>query len=106
MSTLHQDNAARFATRATEAIDTQRHAGVRLALDLILAGQPGRASYELNRSVQRQAALAGVTLGPTVDDLIDAEARAMTRAKAAHLVGRCADDGWSCSWCETEAGAL
>lgn len=100
--TLHQDNAARFATRAAEAIDTERHVGVRHVLSLILDGQRGRAEYELGRSLQRQAGLAGIQLGPTVDDLVDAEARALAKAKARHFFGRCGEATWSCSWCEAD----
>lgn len=67
MSTVWQDNAAAFATTPQSAIDQERHAAVREALDLILDGKPGRARYVLARSVMRQNRIAGggtVTLHP------------------------------------------
>lgn len=41
-------------------IDAERTAGITLALQLIVDGRPGRAAYELGRSVTRQARAAGV----------------------------------------------
>lgn len=62
--TIWQDNAAAFATQQPAAIDMERRAAVRKALQLIVDGQPGRARYELARSVVRQNRIAG---GGTVD---------------------------------------
>ena len=60
MSTIWQQNAADFASKPAPYIDQERHAGVREALEHILAGRPGRAQYALARSVQRQARIAGL----------------------------------------------
>lgn len=44
----------------------QRAEGIRRALDYLVAGQLGRARYELQRSVQRQARIAGLGTLPVV----------------------------------------
>lgn len=43
-------------------VDARRLVGVRTALGHLRGGRPGRAYYELVRSVQDQARLAGVVL--------------------------------------------
>ena len=60
--TSWQQNAASFATTPEQAIDAERHRGVRRALGYLTQEQPsrGRAFYELSRSVIRQARIAGL----------------------------------------------
>lgn len=58
--TIWQQNAAIAATTPPSAVAAERHAGVRKAVHLIVDGTPGRAHYELVRSVQRQARIAGL----------------------------------------------
>jgi hypothetical protein len=52
--------ALMFAHTAAEALEAERHAGVRRALELILAGEPGHARFVLLRSFERQLVLAGL----------------------------------------------
>lgn len=54
------ENAAAFATTPEQAIAAERHEATRKAAALIVAGKPGRAQYELARSVVRQARIAGL----------------------------------------------
>jgi hypothetical protein len=58
--TSFQVNAGEYATIAETAIDAERHAASRNAVQLLLAGRRGRAHHELLRSVQRQARIAGL----------------------------------------------
>lgn len=44
----------------TTRLNAERTAGLTLALQLIVDGKPGRAAYELGRSVTRQARAAGL----------------------------------------------
>lgn len=60
MTTIFQDNAANAAYTPNVAIDHERRAATRLAALLIVEGKPGRARYELARSVTRQARIAGL----------------------------------------------
>lgn len=67
-TTVFQANAGAFATTPEQAIDAERNAAVRRASALIVEGKPGRAQYELARSVVRQARIAGLgtqDIGPT-----------------------------------------
>lgn len=57
---VYTDNASRFATDQPHAIDMERRATITLAVQLLVDGMPGRARYELARSVMRQARMAGV----------------------------------------------
>ena len=54
------ENAAAFATTQAGAIDAERNASTRRAVALLVDGKPGRARYELARSVMRQARIAGL----------------------------------------------
>lgn len=54
------ENAAAFATQQPAAIDMERRDAARRAAALIVDGKPGRARYELARSVMRQARIAGL----------------------------------------------
>lgn len=58
--TLVSDNVAAFATTPQQAIDQERNAAREKVLRLIVEGMPGRAQYELARSVVRQARIAGL----------------------------------------------
>lgn len=58
------ENAASFATQQPAAIDMERRQAVRKAAGLIVEGRPGRARYELARSVMRQARIAGLGTQP------------------------------------------
>lgn len=58
--TIFQSNASAFATEQPAAIDMERRSAVRLAAQLIVQGKPGRAQYEIARSVVRQARIAGL----------------------------------------------
>lgn len=58
--TVWQQNAQAFASTPETYIDAERHVGVRKATGLLLARKPGRALYELTRSVERQARIAGL----------------------------------------------
>lgn len=57
---MFSDNAAEFATRADDRITQERRAGITAALSQLVQGRPGRAYYEIVRSVERQATLAGI----------------------------------------------
>lgn len=57
---VFSDNAAAFATTQPAAIDAERRDAARRAAALLVEGQPGRARYELARSVIRQARIAGL----------------------------------------------
>lgn len=57
---IFTQNAAAFATTQPAAVDMERNAAVRKATALIVAGKPGRAQYELARSVVRQARMSGL----------------------------------------------
>lgn len=59
-STVHTNNASKFATQAGDRLDLERRAGITSVLNQIERGRPGRAFYELVRSVERQAAIAGI----------------------------------------------
>ena len=64
---VYSQNAATFATDQPAAIDMERRAAVTLVTQLLLDGKPGRAQYELARSVMRQARIAGLgspVIGP------------------------------------------
>lgn len=63
------DNANTFATRRDDVLDNTRTTGVRRAICLIRVGRPGKAYYELMRSVTEQARLAGCYRDRRVDDL-------------------------------------
>lgn len=68
MSTIWQDNAGTFASTPESYVDAERHDAVRRTVQLLAAGQPGRALYTLVRSVERQARIAGAgthTLQPS-----------------------------------------
>lgn len=54
------ENASKFATQAGDRIDLERRAGITATLNQIEQGRPGRAFYELVRSVERQATIAGI----------------------------------------------
>ena len=58
-TTIWQQNAATFASTPEAAIDAERHASARKAAALVVDGKPGRALYELARSVERQNRIAG-----------------------------------------------
>ncbi|WP_248582573.1 hypothetical protein [Nocardioides sp. InS609-2] len=61
MSTVWQENAARFASTPVSSIDMERRSAVRRAVEL-LAERPSRRGYALFvlvRSVERQARIAG-----------------------------------------------
>lgn len=58
------ENAAAFATQQPAAIDMERRDATRRAAVLIVEGKPGRARYELARSVIRQARIAGLGTQP------------------------------------------
>lgn len=60
MTTLFSAQASAHATQAGDAIDMERRSAVTLAAQLIAEGRPGRAQYELARSVTRQARIAGI----------------------------------------------
>ena len=70
MTTVRQDNSDRFASRRDDTgtqIDAERTRGIQLAIGLITRGKPGRAFYELQRSLRRQLLLTGIgelQLGP------------------------------------------
>lgn len=49
-----------FATTVEDALDAERRAAVRDALDLIVAGEPGHALFVLQRSLDRQLRIAGI----------------------------------------------
>lgn len=53
-------NAAAFATTPEQAIAAERNEATRRAVRLLVDGMPGRAQYELARSVVRQARIAGL----------------------------------------------
>lgn len=57
--TMFQDNAAEFATTVEDRIDHERRAGIEKVLACLREGRRGRAHYELARSVERQARVAG-----------------------------------------------
>lgn len=57
---VFSDQASAVATTADTAIDQERRSARALATQLILDGRPGRAQYELARSVVRQARIAGL----------------------------------------------
>ena len=57
---IYTENVSRFATEQPAAIDMERRAAVTLVTQLLVDGKPGRAQYELARSVMRQARIAGV----------------------------------------------
>lgn len=63
-ATVWQQNAAEFATTAGTSIAQHRHDGVQRAIGYLEKGMPGRAHYELVRSVLRQARIAGLGAVP------------------------------------------
>lgn len=56
-----QQDAARVATTADQAVAYARHQGCRDAFALILDGEPDMARWVLARAVERQARMQGVT---------------------------------------------
>lgn len=52
------------AEEIQDEVDAHRRAGIELAREFLAAGRPGRAFYELVRSVERQARVAGVAIYP------------------------------------------
>lgn len=60
MTTVFQDNVELAAYTPEVAIAHERRATVTLAAQLIVDGRPGRAQYEMARSVMRQARIAGL----------------------------------------------
>jgi hypothetical protein len=59
-TTTFNQNAAAFATTPEVAMSQERRSTITLAMQLIRDGKPGRAQYELARSVTRQARIAGL----------------------------------------------
>ena len=57
--TLFSDQASEHATTVDQALTAERRSAITLAAQLIVDGKPGRAQYELARSVVRQGRIAG-----------------------------------------------
>lgn len=61
LATVQAEDAHRVATRADTAVDMERNTTRQRVAQLLVEGRPGRAHYELVRSVMRQARFAGIT---------------------------------------------
>ena len=60
-------NASTFSTRPEQVVEAERHEAVRGAVVLIAEGRPGRALFNLLRSLERQARLSGIRLDTNGD---------------------------------------
>ena len=60
MTTIWQENAQAFASRADQYIRSERNQARQKVLELLVDGKPGHAFHELVQSVNRQLRAAGV----------------------------------------------
>lgn len=58
--TLFSAQASEHATTVDQALTAERRSAVQLATRLIVDGMPGRAQYEMARSLVRQGRIAGL----------------------------------------------